>query len=113
MAAYRGRSTWSLGVDIKERPMLKEYKRTTNIGVGFGWLVLLAGNLLMRYETSGARVLGLVVSLVGAGLFLWGCGQYAKAKGHSAYWGALGLLNLVGLLVLLFFPDKHKTQATL
>ena len=89
--------------------MLQEYKRTTNIGVGFGFLLLLFGNFAARTNVPAAGMVGLTLFLVGAGLFLWGCGQYAKGKGYSGLWGALGLLYLVGLVVLFFFPDRHKT----
>jgi hypothetical protein len=53
-------------------------------------------------------MVGYVVLLTGVGLFLWGCAQYAQGKGYSPYWGALGLLYLLGLLVLVFMPDRHK-----
>jgi hypothetical protein len=49
--------------------------------------------------------------LIGVVLFLWGCGQYARGKGYSVYWGALGLLYIIGLLVLVLMPDKHKDAA--
>ena len=88
--------------------MLQEFKRTTNIGVGIGWLLTLIGNVLSREHTSISGLLGGLLIVVGIGLFLWGCGQYAKGKGYSGYWGALGLLYLVGLVVLFLFPDRHK-----
>lgn len=46
----------------------------------------------------------------GAISFIWGCAQYAKGKGYSTYWGALGLLWILGLLVLIFLPDKNKAK---
>jgi len=63
---------------------------------------------MIHSQSSAAAVLGVVVSLAGAELFLWGCTQYAKGKGHSAYWGAFGLLWILGLLVLVFLPDRNK-----
>jgi hypothetical protein len=88
--------------------MLTEYKRGTNIGVGFGWLLMLIGSSQVRSHPSATGA-GLALLLVGAGLFIWGCAQYAKGKGHSGYWGALGLLWLFGLVVLFFLPDRHKS----
>jgi drug/metabolite transporter (DMT)-like permease len=90
--------------------MLKEFKRRTNIGVGFGWIIMLIGSVQARSQSSAASVLGLCLLLVGAVLFVWGCVQYAKGKGQSGYWGALGLLWLLGLVALFFLPDRHKTQ---
>jgi drug/metabolite transporter (DMT)-like permease len=91
--------------------MLKEFKRRTNTGVGFGWIIMLIGSVQARSQSSGASVLGLCLLLVGAVLFVWGCVQYAKGKGQSGYWGALGLLWLLGLVALFFLPDRNKTQA--
>jgi len=89
--------------------MLKEYKRRTNIGVGIGWLIMLIGSAQARSHPS-APFFGLCVLLIGAALFIWGCVQYSKGKGHSGYWGALGLFWLLGLVVLVFLPDRHKAQ---
>jgi hypothetical protein len=88
--------------------MLKEYKRDANIGVGFGWILIACSGFAIRSEMSGGPVFGFVVLLTGIGLFLWGCGQYAQGKGYSRYWGALGILYLLGLLVLILMRDRHK-----
>jgi hypothetical protein len=45
---------------------------------------------------------------VGGILLIIGLCFYAKAKGHSALWGLLGLLSCIGLLVLAVLPDKTK-----
>jgi hypothetical protein len=91
--------------------LLKKYKVPTNIGVGSGFVLLTLGNYAIRTGSFGGPVLGLIVELIGAPLFVWGCCQYARGKGYSPFWGALGLLYLVGLLVLVLMPDRHKTGA--
>ena len=91
--------------------MLKEYKRDTNIGVGLGWIVIALSNYVIRSNAFGGPMVGYVVLLTGIGLFLWGCGQYAQGKGYSWYWGALGLLYILGLLVLVLMPDRYKAAA--
>jgi hypothetical protein len=88
--------------------LLKEYKRNTNIGVGIGWGALTLGNYSLRTNSLGGPVVGYILVLIGVPLFLWGCSQYARGKGYSPYWGALGLLYILGLLVLGLMPDKHK-----
>ena len=91
--------------------MLKEYKRNTNIGVGIGFVALTLGNYAIRTGLVGGPLVGLFLCLLGIPLFLWGCGQYARGKGYSALWGALGLLYILGLLVLVLMPDRNKGAA--
>jgi hypothetical protein len=89
--------------------VLPEYKGKTNLGVGFGWVVMIVGNVLIR--NSPVPWLGIVIFVFGLAAFIWGCTQYAKGKGHSGYWGVLGVLWILGLLVLFFLPDRHKDAA--
>ena len=86
--------------------MLREYKRNTNIGVGIGWLLSVFANVMHKQNYPPIMVLPVFVAA--AALFLWGCSQYAKGKGYSGWWGALGLLYLIGLVVLVFMRDRHK-----
>ena len=88
--------------------MLKEYKRDTNIGVGIGFILIAFSRSAFLSGMFAGPVFGYVVLLTGIGFFLWGCGQYAQGKGYSRYWGALGLLYLLGLIVLVLMPDRHK-----
>jgi len=96
--------------------MLAKYTKRTNIGVGFGVLTFLAGNVLTHANVSSHGHLGQLLKPVssllesiGAVLFLWGCWSDAKAKGYRGAWGLLGLLTLVGLIVLALFPDISDT----
>jgi hypothetical protein len=88
--------------------MLREYKKKTNIGVGLGILVQIIGRIAIESGGDGGAVIGLVLVLVGLGLFIWGCISYSKGKGHHAAWGLLGLLSIIGLIILVLFPDRHK-----
>ncbi len=85
--------------------MLPEYKKTTNIGVGLGFVGQILGQILVK---NGSEIIGLLILLAGLATFIWGCGQYAKAKGFSAWFGALGFLNIIGLVALFLFPVLHK-----
>jgi len=97
------------------RRMIAEYQTKTNIGVGVGFAISVVGRVLQFSANSaggtggqGLLGLGAVVSLVGAGIFIWGCVNYALGKGYSPWVGALGLLSCIGLLVLVILPDKTK-----
>ena len=89
--------------------MLPEFKRKTNWGVGLGLLMQLAGKLLQSSDESGIVEIGEILAIFGFVPLIWGCVQYAKGKGLSPYFGALGLFWIVGLVVLVLLPDKHKT----
>ena len=82
--------------------MLAQYKTNTNLGIGFGIVAAIIGSALRPSP------IGLVILLLGYALFIWGCVQYAKGKGHSGWLGALGILSILGLIVLALLPDRHK-----
>ena len=86
--------------------MLAEHKKNTNIGVGVGLIATAISFPLMG--SADTAIIGVIFFLVGGILFLWGCGNYAKAKGYTGFLGILGLLHLLGLIVLVLLPDKHK-----
>lgn len=84
--------------------MLEEKKTNTNIGIGVGILL----QILSRVLTRDLGVLALILGIVGAVLFIWGCFNYAEGKGHSKWLGLLGLLSLMGLIILVILPDRCK-----
>ena len=90
--------------------MLAEYKRKTNIGVGVGIIFQIVGNVLTKPDDAAGvdPLVGLLFLFVGLGFFIWGCMSYSKGKGYHPAWGLLGLLSIVGLIVLVLFPDKYK-----
>lgn len=85
--------------------MIIEYKKPTQIGLITGSIIVILGKALSAVEPE----LGGIISLVGGIPFIWGCASFMKGKGHSGWWGALGIFFILGLLILLFFPDKHKS----
>ncbi len=87
--------------------MIAEYKTKTNIGIGLGIILQLVGRYLMGTGETGA-IAGGVLVLIGAVCFIWGCMNYAAGKGYSKLLGLLGLISCLGLLILVFLPDRHK-----
>jgi hypothetical protein len=84
--------------------MIAEKAKKSNIGIGVGILVEIAGRLLL---VSGATpLLGIAVLVSGIGLMIWGCFNYAEAKGYPQVVGLLGLCSILGLIVLVLLPDK-------
>ncbi len=91
--------------------MLKRYGSNAAAGI-IGSLVLLflagfLGRLLQSEALAGFFMLMAVVS------YVWGCTQLAQSKGYSAWWGALALLSLVGLIILLVMPDESVDESSL
>lgn len=50
-----------------------------------------------------------LISLIGSILLIIGLSYYAKAKGHSRWFGLFGLLSWIGIIVLLVLKDRHIT----
>jgi amino acid transporter len=56
-------------------------------------------------------VLGCIgIMLLGTVLLIIGLSLYARAKGHSGWWGLMGLLSIIGLIVLACLPDRLKAR---
>ncbi|HWE96803.1 MAG TPA: hypothetical protein VG269_22775 [Tepidisphaeraceae bacterium] len=97
--------------------MLPEYKTKANLGIGVGIVCIILAVVLGLNAVSGGTVngtlmmLAMLVRLVGAIFFIYGCCMYAKGKGYHPAMGLLGLLFLIGLIVLVVLPDKTKQQA--
>lgn len=87
--------------------MLPEKRMNTNIGVGIGFLLQLAGFLLL--QTGGTTgILGLVLLLISWPVFIWGCMNYAEGKGHSKWVGLVGFGGIIGLIILILLPDQDR-----
>ena len=80
-------------------------RRDTNTGVGIGFVLQVAGIFVLQ-SGSGATILGIVLILLSLPPLIWGCMNYAEAKGYSKEEGLIGLLGIIGLIVLVVLPDK-------
>lgn len=92
--------------------MIAEKQKSSNIGVGLGFVVEIVGRVLTAQggaaQNTGLAVLGIGLIVVGAVLFIWGCVNYCQGKGYSGWLGLLGLLSCLGLVILVLLPDKYK-----
>ncbi|MBI3045837.1 MAG: hypothetical protein HYY78_23770 [Betaproteobacteria bacterium] len=93
--------------------MIVQYERRANIAAGV-WLASLIPliALVTRAEGVGGEareVLQLAVMITNLSAFWYAFWAFAKAKGYSGFLGlVLPIFSLVGLLILIFLPDKHK-----
>lgn len=66
--------------------------------------------LAINSRNPVVALLYLLLTFVGTGLLLVGLAHYAKAKGHSPWWGLAGLLSCIGIVVLAALSDRCKPQ---
>ena len=89
-------------------------RKSLTLGIP-GIVMQIAGNIMVNVGGANATqpntvmiLAGIVVALVGTALLILGLSWYAKAKGQSGWWGLMGLLSCIGLIVLAVLPDKRK-----
>ncbi len=86
-------------------------------GILLGTAVLLIGlglAFIASYDEELRSVIPSGIALFcGPALFLWGCHSLVKRKGYHPAWTLVAIVPLIGLIVLLYLPDKHSTRAAL
>jgi hypothetical protein len=68
-----------------------------------GLMLQVVGNMSAEFVGGGISTL---ISLSGSVLLIVGLGYYAMSRGHSKWFGALGFLSCIGLIVLALLPKK-------
>ena len=64
------------------------------------------GLALQGFGNAMHGVTGGLATLVGVGLLVAGLSVYARMRGHSPWFGALGLLSCLGMLILVLLPKR-------
>lgn len=82
-------------------------KRLNSLSLALG----APGLLLQAVGNIGSS--GLAVKVVGAALLVAGLSTYARMRGRSGWFGALGLLSCLGIIFLALLPKRcHHCGAT-
>jgi hypothetical protein len=89
--------------------MLAEYKKKTNIGISLAIAVWILGGILIVLLGEESEESMNAVGGLGIIPFVYGLCCYAKGKGYHGAWGLVGLLTIIGLIILVCFPDRHKS----
>jgi hypothetical protein len=91
--------------------MIPEYKTKSNIGVGVGVLVLVPWFLTQVMPNSdGVMIVRAVSGIGGLILIVWGCMNYAAAKGYSKAYGLLIFMCFPGMIALALLKDKNTDK---
>jgi peptidoglycan/LPS O-acetylase OafA/YrhL len=88
--------------------MLSEYKTQAILGIWGGAAFFGLGYFLISMSQAVYRFFALPIAFGGFILFVCGCVMYSKGKGHSGFWGMLGILGPLGLLILYCLKDRSK-----
>jgi len=94
-------------VSSTTKSMPAQMRTRTNLGVGIGFVLQLAGFFLCGAGQVRA-LLGLVLILASLPVFIWGCLNYAEGKGHLKWVGLVGVAGIIGLIVLMVLPDQRQ-----
>ena len=91
--------------------MLPDNRARVNVGVGAGFLLQVIGCVVLQTGDAVGILGGSVLVFISIPVFIWGCTNYAEAKGHSKWIGLVGLAGIVGLLVLIMLPDQERKSS--
>ena len=75
----------------------------------FGLVGQIAGFFLIAappVPASAPVIIGQFAVILFTGILVGGCGKYARYYGLSRWWGLLGLLSAVGVVILMLLPPR-------
>ena len=104
--------------------LIASHRKKSNMGIGIAlllavlfFILLSIGEQSPEWSTrtsdpliNGLPILLVFILIISTILWYWGLYHYAKSKGQSGWAALLGLLNFIGLLVLILLPNKLKNQ---
>jgi hypothetical protein len=96
------------GTPFVELPPTTDQKLGPPLGLGV--ILQSIGTVIGRVPGQGPHVLvSLGLIFLGAGILVWGCRRYARAKGYPRW---LGWLSVIwpGLIILLLLPNRRKQE---
>lgn len=99
--------------------MLTGYKTKVNVGIAAAYIFWITAFVLLRLARPDMQALGIVLWIASAGVFMLVFSYYARANGHTAWWGVLaGLIvlfgsaygALIGLFLMLLLKSRTKVE---
>jgi hypothetical protein len=80
----------------------------------FGLIGQIAGLCLvdagLADPSSSPLIAGEFALVLFTGILVGGCGKYARYHGLNRWWGLLGFLNVLGVLILILLPRRQGRQ---
>ncbi|MHB1156564.1 MAG: hypothetical protein ACYC26_06970 [Phycisphaerales bacterium] len=98
---------------MEQNQQIKRHQQLTNIGILIGLALVWGTAFLIKPKDPPGNEVWLLLSLrlLGVGFFIWGCRHYAMSKGRHPAWGWLGLLNIIGLIVLVLLGNRASRRS--
>src|SRR5437773_8221988 len=90
-----------------DRKRTNAFKRNANLGIIGGIVLMFVAGSIAQSE-QGPFPIAWLVSLTGFAWEIWGCVNYMRWKGYSGWFGFFGYLLLLGLVILVCFPNRRK-----
>lgn len=84
--------------------MIQKHKRLAHISLGIGLVLMVVANMLQE----GGLTIGSYLMLPAYAIWIWGCYEYCKAKGQPGWKAVYGVVFLLGLIALIWIPDKTE-----
>jgi hypothetical protein len=90
-----------------DRKRTNAFKRNASLGIIGGIVLMFVAGSIAQGE-QGPFPIAWLVSLTGFACVIWGCVNYMRWKGYSGWFGFFGYLLLLGLVILVCFPNRRK-----
>jgi hypothetical protein len=91
---------------IVDTKRAKAFKWQANLGIIGGIVFMVVAGAVAQNEEGIPTAW--IISLTGVACLIWGCVNYIRWKGYSGWFGFFGYLFLLGLVILLCFPNRRK-----
>jgi tetratricopeptide (TPR) repeat protein len=86
---------------------LRDYERKAFWGIVASMLLGVVGAGLSQ-ASDPAKAVGVLINLIGFGLYFWGFHYLVKRKGYHWAWTFLCVLSGIGVLIIVLMKDKYK-----
>lgn len=93
------------------RQMLpREITLATKLLLLIGFVAQFGSHFMQYASAEVVQSARFIVALIGSALFIIGCVKFSRTKGRSAWFGLLGIFNILGLGVLCALEERQSSK---